>query len=80
MNAPKRSSRVPQLGSTSTSLSRQQESRRLLAYHNAGRHCVAGRYTRHNGSICNTEAVHAVDLQLAIDHRHCIQAIFAVPD
>src|SRR5262245_13788722 len=53
-----------------------QESCRLLADHNAGRHRVAGRYAGHDGSIRNTEAVHTVDLQLAIDHRHRIAAHF----
>ena len=53
-----------------------QEVCRLLAYHNAGRHRIAGRYTRHYGSICNAEAIHAVDLEFAIDHRHGVAAHF----
>ena len=51
-----------------------QEGCRLLAYHHAGRHRVAGRDTRQNGSIGNTESLHAVDLQFAIDDRHGIAA------
>ena len=54
----------------------QQEGRRLLAYHNARRHGVAGRHTRQNGSIRNTKAVDAINLQLSIDHRHRITAHF----
>ena len=48
----------------------------LVAMGHDGRHRVAGRYARHNGSICNTEARHTVDLQFAIDHRHGITAHF----
>lgn len=49
-----------------------QEGCRLLAYNNARCHGVPGRYTRQNGSICNTESLHSVDFQFAIDHRHLI--------
>src|SRR5215471_16248530 len=51
-----------------------QESCRLLTDHHAGRHRVAGRYTRQDGSIGDTETIHTVDLQFAIDHRHCVAA------
>ena len=37
-----------------------------LAYANARRHRVAGRYTRHCGSICNTKAVHCVSNKMAL--------------
>jgi hypothetical protein len=55
-------------------ISPPQEGCRLLAYHDARRHCVAGRYTWQNGSVGNAEAIDAVDLQFAIDHRHSIAA------
>src|SRR5262249_4396524 len=53
-----------------------QEGSRLLAYHNARRHRIAGSYARQNGSIRNPEAVNTVNLQLAIAHRHRIAAHF----
>ena len=37
---------------------------------------LPGRYTRHYGSICDTQALHTVDLQFAIDYRHSIAAHF----
>jgi len=47
-----------------------------LADDDAGRHRVAGRYPRQNGSIRNTKAIDAVNPQLSIDHRHRITAHF----
>src|SRR6516162_847994 len=47
-----------------------------LADDDAGRHRVAGRHPRQNGSIRNTKAIDTVDLQLSIDHRHRITAHF----
>jgi hypothetical protein len=51
-----------------------QEGRGLLAYHNAGRHRVAGRHTRHDGRIGYAETFHTVDSQFAVHHGHRIAA------
>src|SRR6516225_9563704 len=41
-----------------------------------GRHRVASRHSRHDGSVRNTKAIDAVNPQLSIDHRHRIMAHF----
>src|SRR5262249_54840384 len=56
-----------------------QEFRGALADYYAGRHRIAGRYARQNRSVCNTEALHAVDLQSAVDNRHFYPAHFRRP-
>src|SRR5215831_10886806 len=53
-----------------------QESCRLLPDHNTGRHGVAGRHPRHDRGVSNTEAVHSINSQLAINHRHPIASHF----
>src|SRR5260370_29812593 len=37
---------------------------------NAGGHSVAGRYPRHNGTVCNTQVIDSIYLKLAVYDRH----------
>src|SRR5262245_15753334 len=49
-----------------------EESRSLLADHNAGRHRIACRDARQNRRIRNAEPIDAIDLQFPVNYRHCV--------
>ena len=55
------------------------ELRCALPDHHTGRHRIPGRYARQDGSVCDTEAFHTVDLQSAIDDRHPVPPHFRRP-
>src|SRR3979490_1911247 len=39
---------------------------------NAGGHSIAGRYSRHDGTVCNPQVVDPIDLKFAVYDRHGI--------
>src|SRR6516225_1763401 len=48
----------------------------LLSDHDASRHRVPGRDARHDRGVGDTQAVHAVDAELAVNDGHFIAAHF----
>jgi hypothetical protein len=51
-----------------------QEGSSLLTNDHAGRHGIASRHARQNGSVRDPQAINAVDLQSTVDHRRRIAA------